>query len=249
MLAALYSEQEKLHDTATFGLERGVYVVSGRASAHRTCIIQDPAFLKTFLNDFCFFGLVGPLNADDDNFITRWNIAHGWDVGFQAHPEATIEITAGDHGGFEKYLSQNLRWMRTKWRSNFTSLFGDFTGWGKPWCLYAVFISGCTSLALFYDAALVYTLYNALHHTATPNPGYWLTSLILWIMTTKVIKASPYWYRNPADLVYLPGAILFGYYHSLIKLYALMTFWKIAWGSRKLEGEGGLKSKRKGERG
>ena len=31
----------------------------------------------------------------------------------------------------------------------------------------------------------------------------------------------------------LPGYILFGWFHSLIKLYALFTLWNISWSGRK----------------
>lgn len=38
-------------------------------------------------------------------------------------------------------------------------------------------------------------------------------------------------------MIYLPGCILFVYFHSLIKLWALFTFGDIAWGSRLLNDE------------
>ena len=37
------------------------------------------------------------------------------------------------------------------------------------------------------------------------------------------------------DLLWLPACILFGYAHSLIKLWALVTFWDVGWGSRVLD--------------
>lgn len=55
----------------------------------------------------------------------------------------------------------------------------------------------------------------------------------MWVFLSKLIKPFPYFWRNPKDLVYLPGSILFGYLHSFIKLYAMLTFWVTAWGSRK----------------
>jgi hypothetical protein len=47
-------------------------VVSGRALVILTEIVQDDNFRKAFTNDRFLFGLFGPLNPDDDNFITRW---------------------------------------------------------------------------------------------------------------------------------------------------------------------------------
>ena len=43
---------------------------------------------------------------------------------------------------------------------------------------------------------------------------------------------APYFWEYPQDLILLPGYILFGYFHSLIKLYALATVWNISWAGR-----------------
>jgi hypothetical protein len=40
---------------------------------------------------------------------------------------------------------------------------------------------------------------------------------------TKVVKLVGLFVRNPSDLVYLPVSIVFGYFHGLIKLWALVT--------------------------
>lgn len=40
---------------------------------------------------------------------------------------------------------------------------------------------------------------------------------------TKVVKLMGLFLRNPTDIIYLPVSILFGYFHGLIKLYALIT--------------------------
>jgi len=40
---------------------------------------------------------------------------------------------------------------------------------------------------------------------------------------TKVVKLVGLFRKNPRDIVYLPVSILFGYFHGLIKLYALFT--------------------------
>lgn len=54
---------------------------------------------------------------------------------------------------------------------------------------------------------------------------------------SKLVKPWPHFWQYPRDLIYLPGYILFGYAHSLIKLYALITFWDVAWGGRTLSKE------------
>lgn len=40
---------------------------------------------------------------------------------------------------------------------------------------------------------------------------------------TKVVKLMGLFLRNPSDIFYLPVSVLFGYFHGLIKLYALVT--------------------------
>ena len=40
---------------------------------------------------------------------------------------------------------------------------------------------------------------------------------------TKVVKLIGLLVRNPSDIMFLPVSVLFGYFHGLIKLYALFT--------------------------
>ncbi|EAU37664.1 conserved hypothetical protein [Aspergillus terreus NIH2624] len=231
MLGALYLERHNFEIRATNAIDGGVFVISGRTSAYRSAIIQDPSFIKDFTNEKFFFGKFGPLNADDDNFLTRWAVRHGWDIKIQYCPDALIETTLGT---YPKFLSQCLRWVRTTWRSNSASLFTDRTVWCRqPWCVYAVYLTSFVNFALFYDGALIYTLM----HSSWASQ-MWLTCLAAWIFFTKLIKLIPYFLREPQDLVMLPGYFAFAYFHSLIKLYAGLTFWVTAWGGRDLDAVG-----------
>lgn len=40
---------------------------------------------------------------------------------------------------------------------------------------------------------------------------------------TKVIKLVGLFRKNPSDIMFLPVSIVFGYFHGLIKIYALFT--------------------------
>jgi len=40
---------------------------------------------------------------------------------------------------------------------------------------------------------------------------------------TKVVKLIGLLRQRPWDIIYLPVSIVFGYFHGLIKIYALMT--------------------------
>lgn len=57
-----------------------------------------------------------------------------------------------------------------------------------------------------------------------------ILAIVLFI--SKMIKPFPHFWRNPKDLSYVPSYILFGYYHSLIKLKALFTVCVISSGTR-----------------
>ena len=231
-LGGLYLERHNFEIAATNHLDGGVFVISGRTAAYRTSILKDPKFIHDFQNEYTFFDLFGPLNVDDDNFITRWMVTHGWQIKMQHCDEATIETTLGT---YPRFLSQCLRWSRSTWRSNFKSLVVDKTVWyAQPWCVYAVYLSALVNFALFYDAALIYTLILTVRHSVDQgqNLWSWVTCFCVWILGSKLVKTAPHFWRNPKDIGFLPGYILFGYYHSLIKLWALFTFWDISWNGR-----------------
>lgn len=230
MLGALYLERHNFEIRATNAMDGGVFVVSGRTSAHRSQILTDPQFIQGFTNERFFFDQFGPLNADDDNFITRWNVRHGYKIKIQYCRDACIETTLGT---YPKFLSQCLRWVRTTWRSNSASLFTDRTVWRtQPWCVYAVYLTSFVNFALFYDAALIYTLVNSKLGSEVPGA---LSYLLRWIFISKMVKLTPYFLREPQDLIMLPGYFLFAYFHSLIKLYAGLTFWETNWCGRNLD--------------
>lgn len=62
--------------------------------------------------------------------------------------------------------------------------------------------------------------------TETWAPEYQRLALglqLAFMAYSKVIKLVGLFMREPADLVFLPVSILFGYFHGFIKLYALAT--------------------------
>lgn len=226
-IGCLYLERHNFEITATNNIDGGVFVISGRTVVHRTEILNDPAFLAGFTNERFFFGKFGPLNADDDNFITRWEVSKGWKIRVQNCPDATIETTLGT---WPKFGDQCLRWVRTTWRSNSASLFTDRTVWrSQPWCVYAVYLSSFFNFALFTDASLLILL----GQSSYASPLTFLL-LVLWIIASKAVKIIPHFLRNPRDLFWFPGQIAFGYIHSLYKLYAGLNFYNCVWSGRNL---------------
>ncbi|EGS17127.1 uncharacterized protein CTHT_0074580 [Thermochaetoides thermophila DSM 1495] len=232
VLGATYLIRHNFEIRATNAIDGGIFVVSGRTYAMRAELCKDPEFLAGYTNEMFFFGLLGPLNPDDDNYNTRFAVRRGWKIKIQYTPESEMITTIGVTNGMSKFLSQCCRWARTTWRSNVCSLITDRSIWAEQWwCIYAVYLTSLTNFALIIDPLLI-TL--AAMAPALPNV-ITLPCLVGWILFTKVIKVFPYYRMHPQDLWTFPAYVGFAYFHSLIKFWALVTFWDCAWSGRKLE--------------
>ncbi|KAH0255155.1 glycosyltransferase family 2 protein, partial [Aureobasidium melanogenum] len=154
-LGSLYLERRNFDCSACLNIDGGLPCLSGRTVAYRTCILQDEAFTYGFTNEtWRNF----QLNADDDNFITRWMYSHGWKIAMQYHKACEVQTTLEDS---PKYLKQCLRWVRSNWRSNLTSMFVERHYWrSTPWTTYAVFQTTLTAWA-FTDFLIFFLFYKA----------------------------------------------------------------------------------------
>ena len=123
-LNALYLERRNFDCAACMYMDGGLPCLSGRTVAYRTSILQDEAFTYNFTHEE-WLGRYR-LNADDDNFITRWLVSHNKRIAYQYHKEAEVLTTLEDNPNFVK---QCLRWSRSNWRSNVTSMFWDRHIW------------------------------------------------------------------------------------------------------------------------
>ncbi|KAL8734038.1 MAG: hypothetical protein Q9166_001799 [cf. Caloplaca sp. 2 TL-2023] len=234
-LGAAYLERWNFCVAATSNINGGVTCLSGRTSAVRSQILQDEAFKDHFANEKWFFDV--PLSkGDDDNCLTRWLVNHGWKIKIQNAPEASA-TTALESG--PKFISQCIRWDRTTWRSNITSMFFDRSIWtAQPWCSYALHLSSINPSAAVLEGVLTYLLFHA-YDDGQPIP-YFPSSrqtafvlLIGWISFARTIKLWPYFYRHPSDLKFLPAVFAFAYLHGIIRLYSFATVFRTSWdGSR-----------------
>lgn len=173
---------------------------------------------------------IGPLHADDDNFVTRWLITEGWKIKFQHTAHACITISLGIDGP-HKWLQQCIRWSRTTIRSNLTSLSDPLVWYAYPWTTATVYVVALGNYALLVDPALLWLGWHAaLERQVRPHLA--LASLALWMLVTKTAKLYPHLRAHPQDIGLLPVQFAFGYAHSLIKLYSTLTFWVLGWGSR-----------------
>ena len=229
-IALIYLERHNFECTASYNLDGGVFVISGRTALTRTEIMQSIEFRQGFLNEKWWWGTVGPLKVDDDNFITRFMVNHGYKTVFHNEPAALMHTTLGAEGGLEKFRGQLIRWVRTTWRSNATSLFTERKIWrAHPWTTYAMMISLFFNISLIYDSLLLFTLSRS---------GYlkeYGCALALFLLVSKTIKQVPHLLRNPDDIFPygLLSILFFGYIHSLVKIFAFFTAKNTAWSGRK----------------
>lgn len=128
-LGALYLERRNFDCAACMYMDGGLPCLSGRTVAYRTNILKNDAFIHGFTHEE-WLGRY-QLNADDDNFITRWLVSHGKGIWYQYHKEAEVQTTLEDN---PKFLKQCLRWSRSNWRSNITSMFGERHIWRSVFC-------------------------------------------------------------------------------------------------------------------
>ncbi|KAL8296193.1 hypothetical protein RB600_001603 [Gaeumannomyces tritici] len=227
-LGACYIERRNFEISATHNIDGGTSCISGRTGAYRTHILRDQKFQHSFKTERWRNFI---LNADDDNFITRWLVSHRWKTWIQYERECEIETTL-EYG--LKFLYQCSRWARSNWRSNWTSLVTERHIWRQqPWSTYALHIATFTSLAFVFDPLILASLWWGTADWDNMNRCYAFGAMLVFFAFTKVVKLMGLFKRNPKDLVFLPLSIAFGYFHGLIKLYALFTLNVTTWGSRK----------------
>lgn len=127
-----YIARRNFDCTAGVCIDGGLPCLAGRAAMYRTSILKDSAFMYGFTHEewewpwpFNRFKTY-LIHADDDNYLTRWMVNHGWDIYIQIHPECLV-VTSLEVG--ERFIQQCLRWSRSNWRSNHTSLFREGFIW------------------------------------------------------------------------------------------------------------------------
>ncbi|KAF2765462.1 hypothetical protein EJ03DRAFT_345664 [Teratosphaeria nubilosa] len=227
-LGAAYLERRNFDCSACLHIDGGLPCLSGRTAAYRSSILQDDAFTHGFTHEewrTC------QLNADDDNFITRWMYSHDWRIAMQYHKEAEVQTTL-ENG--PKYLSQCLRWVRSNWRSNLTSMFVErHYWWTQPWSTYSVLQTTVTAWALPFDALIFLSWYQASREWPSDTRQALFIFLACWTFVfSKTVKLWGHFFRYPADVIFIPVYICFGYFHGLIKLWGLLTLNATTWGSR-----------------
>ncbi|KAF5017773.1 hypothetical protein F66182_10280 [Fusarium sp. NRRL 66182] len=230
-LGAAYIERRNFEISATHNIDGGTSCMSGRTGAYRSEILSSHDFLHGFKNEKWRKWI---LNADDDNFVTRWLVSHQWKTWIQYEKECEIETTLENS---HKFLYQCSRWARSNWRSNWTSMVTERYIWKQQlWCTYALHLATFTSLAFALDPLLLASLWWGTADWDVQNRRYAFWSQFIFMFAfTKVVKLIGLFIRNPSDIIFLPVSVIFGYFHGLVKLYALITLNMLnqtSWGSR-----------------
>jgi len=241
-VGALYLVRQNFELRGSNTADGGVFCVSGRTYLIRKRMLADPDFQAGFLNE-SVYGLgswsekLGPLIADDDNFVTRWAITHGHRIKMIMSDEATITTSLGV---YPKFVQQCCRWSRTTIRQNPVALFADHAIWWVwPVSVWTTYIPWLFNPALFWDPFMVYSLMQTKLYKESERKGAMLACFIACVWASKLLKTIPWWRVHRRDfLLYffpIPAAPLFSYVHSLIKFYTWATVHDISWSGRKLE--------------
>ncbi|KAK1909201.1 hypothetical protein P3342_011280 [Pyrenophora teres f. teres] len=197
---------------------------------------------------------IGPVKADDDNFITRWVINEGWNIAVESSPETTITTQLGgmESSGIlpSKYIGQCIRWSRTTIRQNPEALFSDLTIWMKwPITTWMTYIAWLHNAALFWDFAIVWTFSQTMFYKLSSYRPWLMVFLNLALWLSKLIKTIPWYRKYPKDIRYFPLQVAFSYCHTFIKVYTYFTCGDLSWTGREKEIKESEQEKEKDESG
>lgn len=228
-LGVSYLERRVFNNITTNGIDGSISTLSGRSAAYRTSILKNEKFYHHFTHDTW---LGRPLNTDDDKCLTRWVYSNGWEIALQK--STVLETSLEESSAF---LSQCMRWARAHWRGNFTVMTNE-TYWRSfkyAWGAYVIYFGQFQTPALLVDGTLFGFLYLSLQDASAAIRFWSLVAFGMWLLFTKVVKLIPHLLRYPQDIIWLPGAILFAYFHGFLNIYAVCSMTNTVWGGKNLD--------------
>ncbi|KAI9929425.1 hypothetical protein ASPWEDRAFT_41363 [Aspergillus wentii DTO 134E9] len=214
-----------------------VFVCTGRTSAYRTEILQDPEFTKYFTGDL-WMGK-HPLRSGDDVAITSWLQRKGWRTGFVSKDDYAI-ISRPKQAGV--HLGQVLRWQRNRIRQvlrDIGNIFSDNPGWYRLRCFYSLlFPSMVEDYLLCPDFLTVLVLLVARglgfaqDSTVIPSASTLVLHYFGFSALYELVYNSWHFYHCPQSLWQLPTLAVWGHVRVGIALYALFTTSQSNWLTR-----------------
>lgn len=84
-------------------------------------------------------------------------------------------------------------------------------------------IATFTSLAFVFDFLILAALWWGTEGWEPVNRNRAIYAQLAFLAFSKVVKLVGLFRRHPADIMFLPVSIIFGYFHGLIKIYAGLT--------------------------
>jgi len=71
--------------------------------------------------------------------------------------------------------------------------------------------------------ALIWLLWVGTSEWSVEQATFALRALLVWMLFSKFIKLVTHFVRYPVDILLWPVSILFGWFHGIIKVYAMVT--------------------------
>ncbi|KAL7906002.1 hypothetical protein GGI35DRAFT_471474 [Trichoderma velutinum] len=227
-IGMIYLERHNYETGCTHELDRGVFVVSSRAMLIRSSIVQDRMFQDAFLNEY-IFGIAGPIDVGDDNFITRWILTLYWNIAISKVP---VETTLGE---FVKLPWQLLRWRRTTYQ-NLDILFCWQLWLFWPWTAWTAYVPALFNFAIIWDLGMIYCLTNTRFYADYTHPRLLVIWFCVFIYISKVVKLLPHFRRYPSDFFLfffpIPAYPIFGWLHIGWSISAICTVLRYDWSGR-----------------
>lgn len=73
------------------------------------------------------------------------------------------------------------------------------------------------------DVALIWLLWVGTSEWPVEQAAFAIRALLVWMLFSKFIKLVTHFVRYPVDILLWPVSILFGWFHGIIKVYAMVT--------------------------
>lgn len=235
-MGGVYLIRHNFELQSTNAADGGVFCISGRSCLIRKEIL-DANFQHEFTNEYVLG--CGPVQPDDDNFITRWVLKNGWKVKAQCQKEATMTTILGMYPqGFKFFPSQCQRWSRSTFRQNPIALFIDRDIWWTwPLTVWTTYFPWLYNAALVWDSLALYTLTQTTIFTESSHRWLLFFGMLYFLQLTKLVKTAAWWWAHPLDFLLffvIPVYPLFTYRHSLMKIHTAFTCLDMEWSGRKL---------------